>query len=573
MTRPKNIEAAEQERRIIEALEGVKMGRYKSYREAANAMDVSKSTLCARANGIKPRRHAHENEQLLTSAEEKELARWISQLTTFGYPPKPYGVREMAEAIRSRRVHGVNNSNVIYVSYDQIGEQWVKRFMERHQELSIIMPEQIEAARIKESSRSVLEQWFHDVKAIIDEYGILPCNIYNMDETGYSIGSIKATRVIIDKTKNLRYSAYPGRQEWVSVIECISMDGRVLLPLIIFKGKSVSGKWIPPHTPKDWLFSANTEGWTSNQHSKKWLLENFEPHTQEMAQGHPRLLIFDGHGSHTTSDIIRHCIENQIQLALLPPHTSHLTQPLDIGVFSSVKAHMTRELDRYFRTGIPRIEKAEWLDAFITARSLAFTKRNILSGWSGTGLYPFNPEKVLSRVPIVPAIELCPPRLATPEIDNPLDNPNLTSSPIETPAMDAANLHLQQRASDQSISLDTPRARTHIVRLIHTLKRSLAENRIQSQQLSELHNIITTHKQRQSGKYQILRGTARIATPDMLQRIENAEAQTKSRKSKLQKTTHPTTPVPQTLEKTLNSNSLDLDSDDDMLDCIVVALE
>jgi len=42
-----------------------------------------------------------------------------------------------------------------------------------------------------------------------------------MDETGYFIGYIKATCIIIDKTRHLKYSAVPGCQEWVSVIEGI----------------------------------------------------------------------------------------------------------------------------------------------------------------------------------------------------------------------------------------------------------------------------------------------------------------------------------------------------------------
>ena len=65
------------------------------------------------------------------------------------------------------------------------------------------MPEQIEAARVKESSHAVLQKRFDNVKSIINDYYIQPCDTYNMDETGYSIGSIKATRVVIDKTTNM----------------------------------------------------------------------------------------------------------------------------------------------------------------------------------------------------------------------------------------------------------------------------------------------------------------------------------------------------------------------------------
>ena len=61
------------------------------------------------------------------------------------------------------------------------------------------MPEQIDAARVKESSHEVFQKWFADMKSIIDEYDIQPCDVYNMDETGFSIGSIKVTHVKIGR--------------------------------------------------------------------------------------------------------------------------------------------------------------------------------------------------------------------------------------------------------------------------------------------------------------------------------------------------------------------------------------
>ena len=441
--------------------------------------------------------------------------------------------------------------------------------MARHPELTSLIAEQIEAVRIKETSRPILEKWFADVKSIIDEFNIQPQDIYNMDETGFSIGSIKATRVIIDRTQNIRYSAYPGRQEWVSAIECISMDGTALPPLVIFKGKTLSTRWISPNTPTDWFFSCNQAGWTSNEHTKRWIKEDFEPITRDKASGRTRLLIFDEHGSHTTVDVVRHCILNHIQLALLPPHSSHLTQPLDIGVFSSMKTHMTQQLDRYIRTGIPRLQKIEWLEAFIKARASAFTTQNIMSGWSGTGLHPFNPHKVLHRLPILPSLESSP-QSPTPIFETPLDNPELTSSPIESAAMTTANAHIKNRARNSTASVDTPRARRHVIRMATALNRSLAKNRVQATQLSELQHIVSARKERQSGtKHSILHGQTIIAAPKVLLQLQKAEEATLSRNSKRQKLTH-TSPLPPTIDPSLCLDPLDADSDEDSSDCIVV---
>ena len=89
----------------------------------------------------------------------------------------------------------------------------------------------------------------------------------------------------------------------------------------------------------------------------------------------------------------------------MPPHSSHLTQPLNIDVFSPLKSNLIAELDRYIYIRTPRIQKVERLIAFIKALAQAFTIQNICSGWSDTDLFPFNPETVVRHVPILPFVD------------------------------------------------------------------------------------------------------------------------------------------------------------------------
>jgi hypothetical protein len=83
-------------------------------------------------------------------------------------------------------------------------------------------------------------KWFNDVRRVFDEHNIELRNVYNMDESGFSIGKINATRIIINKKLRMKYQAQPGRQEWVSVVECICTDGTAIPPLVIFRGENLS---------------------------------------------------------------------------------------------------------------------------------------------------------------------------------------------------------------------------------------------------------------------------------------------------------------------------------------------
>ena len=74
--------------------------------------------------------------------------------------------------------------------------------------------------------------------------------------------------------------------------------------------------------------------------------------TREKANGQYHLLINDSHDSHITGDWLAHCLDNKIVPAVLSPHSSHLTQPLDIGVFGPLKKVMAREMTPILMTQV-----------------------------------------------------------------------------------------------------------------------------------------------------------------------------------------------------------------------------
>jgi hypothetical protein len=88
-------------------------------------------------------------------------------------------------------------------------------------------------------TKEVLRGWFSAYKSLITELKIKTHNTYNMDETGFLIGTMQSTRIIVDSTLRTRFQAHPGRQEWVSAVKCICMDGTAINPLIIFKGQNI----------------------------------------------------------------------------------------------------------------------------------------------------------------------------------------------------------------------------------------------------------------------------------------------------------------------------------------------
>ena len=92
------------------------------------------------------------------------------------------------------------------------------------------------------------------------------------------------------------------------------------------------------HTENDLSVATSENGWTDDFVGFEWFKQGFVPKaTDRNKAGAPILLIYDGHGSHTTLEWIEYACEHNVHLFCLPPHTTHRLQPLDVGVFGPLQ--------------------------------------------------------------------------------------------------------------------------------------------------------------------------------------------------------------------------------------------
>ena len=72
----------------------------------------------------------------------------------------------------------------------------------------------------------------------------------------------------------------------------------------------------------------------------------FDPCTRKRLKGNEKhLLIVDGHNSYFSFALLIYCEENQIELFCLPVHTTHILQPLDVGLFGPLQSYYGRRVE------------------------------------------------------------------------------------------------------------------------------------------------------------------------------------------------------------------------------------
>jgi hypothetical protein len=175
----------------------------------------------------------------------------------------------------------------------------------------------------------------------------------------------------------------------------------VLPSCIIFKGKVHIEGWYQDHTlPPDWRIEVSQNGWTTDEIGLRWLQKVFIPATTSRTVGRYRLLILDGHGSHLTPGFDKACKDNDIIAICMPPHSSHLLQPLDVGCFGPLKRAYGGLVEQKMRLGYNHIDKFDFLKAYPAAHLEVFKPLNIQNGFAAAGIYPFDPKRVLEKLNI-----------------------------------------------------------------------------------------------------------------------------------------------------------------------------
>jgi hypothetical protein len=388
----KSKKLVEQEGRIVLAIAAYKNGQIPSVSQAAASFNVPRRTLDYRIKGRVAGTERSQKQHKLTSNEEESLVKWILDLDKRGRPPRHAYVQSMANHILATR--GTVDP------LPRIGQNWVYRLVKRHPELKSRFSRRYDYSRAKNEDPKIIGKWFSTVSTALKEYGFLPEDIYNFDETGFAMGLIATTRVITSSDYYGRAKLLqPGNKAWVTAIEAITATGDCLPPYIIFKGVRLQEAWFES-LPPGWRLDTSANGWTTDEITFKWLKNQFIPESTKRLRGVYRLLVLDGHGSHLTPEFDQLCAENKIIPLCMPPHSSHLLQPLDVGVFSPLKRAYSKLVEQRMRNNYNHVDKLDFLGALPTARQEAFTPQNIRSGFAATGLMPFEPNRVIQKLRI-----------------------------------------------------------------------------------------------------------------------------------------------------------------------------
>ncbi|XP_069108119.1 uncharacterized protein [Argopecten irradians] len=273
--------------------------------------------------------------------------------------------------------------------------QWWEGIKKRHPELSIRRPEKLSSSRARMLNPTVVEQYMTSLGDLITSLNLQekPECIWNCDETGRSFEHTPVRVIAEKKSKNVVGRTSNNRTN-VSIMACVNAAGKTMSPMFVVKGKtnvSIHG-FDTSAAPVGTKWAVQENGWMTDKIGEQWFRDIF---LAECGEERPQLLVLDGHSSHESLAILELARENNISILCLPPHTTHILQPLDRSVFGPFSnAYNTACSDYMAQNPLNSVSKWNFPGLVKCAWDSSFTVKNIQNGFRVCGIFPFNPNAI-----------------------------------------------------------------------------------------------------------------------------------------------------------------------------------
>jgi hypothetical protein len=225
---------------------------------------VGKTSLKGRIKGAKSKAQDTEAQQRLTVLEELALKDWCQQLEAWGFPARIESLRRMATDMLLAKGDA-----------EPLGHNWQSYFFQRHPELKSKFVPLLDKERATAQNPAVFQRYFNLFWTLIILYKVDIRDIYNMDEKCFMQGVIAKQKVVVSRDEHFKGKSYAtqcGNREWTSLIECVSLDGCLLSPWVIFKGVQCKREWMKrliEYNSRGHITMSHN-GWTDNAIGLEW---------------------------------------------------------------------------------------------------------------------------------------------------------------------------------------------------------------------------------------------------------------------------------------------------------------
>ena len=354
-----------------------------SVRRAAEEYHIPRSTIFDRLSGKVEQGAVSGPVRYLNREEEAELVKFFGGCATIGYARTRKQVIALVEGIVTQK-RGTET---------KISNGWWEAFRKRHPELALRKAERLAYCRAVAADQNVLDDYFCLLQQTLQDNHLIdkPGQIFNCDESGFPLEH-KLQGVVALKGSKHPSVVTANERAQITVLACINAAGSAMPPMVVFDRKILKDELAVGEVPGT-AYGLSDNGWMNGELFDLWFHNHFLSYVPSTR---PLLLLLDGHSSHYNPTTVRKAAEEGVIMFTLPPHTTHLLQPLDKTCFGVLKTRWHQECQEYITKYPGRVvTKFQFSKLFSKAWYAAMTMQNVIAGFRVTGVCPLDPDRFL----------------------------------------------------------------------------------------------------------------------------------------------------------------------------------
>ena len=318
----------------------------------------------------------------LSSEEEDELVSFFNGCSLIGYAH----TKKQTVALVQRVVDS-KGLNV------KVGDGWWKLFMKRHGTLTLHTAEPLAYARAVCSQPEILNHYYDLLEQTLLRHDLADKTnqVFSLDELGMPLDPCLPKIIAVKGIKHPP-SITKGDKIQITTLACCSAAGYVIPPLVVFDRKTLKPEMTTGEDPGT-MYGMSSNGWMDEKLFELWFKHHFLMHVPSCT---PILLMMDGHSTHFEPSGIRMAAKEEVILLCIPPHSTHLTRPLDKGCFGLLKATWKEVCHDYLTRNPGKVvTRYSFSQLFGKAWTHSMNMSNVIAGFRTTGIFPFNRNALL----------------------------------------------------------------------------------------------------------------------------------------------------------------------------------
>ena len=327
-------------------------------RETARAFGLNESTvrgivnskpISGKVSKIKRMNHPGAGRKLSYPAEiEEELVEWILILRDKNFPVSTMLLKEKAKKLISQHNPSFKASS-----------GWMTKFLSRNKftlrnRTSVCqkLPAQLEKA---------LTQFYADAAKFMRIGKYPPSLVGNMDETPAFFDMVPSKCISRKGSKECVVRTTGCEKKHLTVVLSATGDGKMLPPMIIFKGKT--DKTIKDlDVPVGFVIRTQEKAWMDNELMHVWLDEIWLKHVRDESKKlgfENSLLTFDAFSAHLTDSVKQHLLKEECDTLTIPAGCTSKCQPMDVCLNRPFKAVLRKCWVEYISNTIEEFDSVD----------------------------------------------------------------------------------------------------------------------------------------------------------------------------------------------------------------------